>query len=392
MQRSTAARACAAILAAVITFSSATATHAGCSADDMLNAAQNAWNDLSSSCLETFADPADYIAFGVLAGVGALSPQFCQGVQTLSNAQGGASNVVGDLKQGGFFNGLSASEQQSISDALSGLASAGDALGVASCACSVVDDQGLGQLISDLGACLQDGLCDFANWIHSIDPGINACSGGVNVVPVNCTGNPCTGSGWNMTCNYSAGLWPEECGSGPCKSGDGSVQCKQQPGGGEMCSEVMGADANGTITVTSCFCPAPMKITQHQGVDGSGDPWPYFTCDCPSGTHVAGTAGPLSGICICNNTNLPAQAAGGPGGICPFPLTGLPCPKGQVSVRGKCAPQCASPSQVRLANGTCCDPAQVTACGSCCPPGQRPDASTGDCTSAVPQPRPPVRR
>jgi hypothetical protein len=65
---------------------------------------------------------------------------------------------------------------------------------------------------------------------------------------------------------------------------------------------------------------------------------------------------------------------------CPLPLTGQPCPKGQINFGGKCVKPCTSSSEVMTPDGTCCDPNQVTFCGQCCPAGKVPDPANGTCT------------
>jgi hypothetical protein len=143
---------------------------------------------------------------------------------------------------------------------------------------------------------------------------------------------------------------------------------------------VVGGDPNnGGVNIVACSCPAPRQIVEHTGVDAYGDPWPYFTCDCPAGTSPAGAG------CLCDTTHLPPQPIGvvtvvNPQGVsCPPPFLGTPCPKGQINLDGKCVTPCANPADGMTQNGACCDPNQVTSCGMCCPPGTTPDPVNGTC-------------
>jgi hypothetical protein len=364
-----------------------------CSPNDILNALQNAFNGLSSGCASAAADPADWAALaGLTAGAGiaqaAGAPQFCQAVQGAYNAIQNGSQTVVDVEHRlqPYMSSLPSSVQDSILQTLNGLDNAGksatDALSVVSCACSIVTDQGIGQVAGDVLACLQDAICFLQNNL----PGFNQCSGSTNTTWVNCAQDPCAGRTNQFGCNPDPGIGyiPNAPGIGGAK-----VECSQDSGG-EVCWSVLGADSNGNVSVLACYCPAPMQLnTGYNGglTDGYGDPVPYLLCSCPQVTTQAGSSGGLSDICICNNTHLPAQAPGGPGGICPLPLTGAPCPTGQVNVGGKCITPCSDPSQVMLGSGSCCFPSQATSCGTCCPSGQSPDLATGNCVpTALPTP------
>jgi hypothetical protein len=360
-----------------------------CNPNDILNALQSALNSLSNGCATAAADPADWAALaGLTAGAGiaqaAGAPQFCQAVQAAYNAIQSGSQTVGDVQSRlqPIMSGLPSGVQNSIDQALNGLAGAGrgaaDALSVVSCACSIVTDQGIGQLAGDVLSCLQDAIC----FLQDNLPGFNQCSGTTNVTWVNCAQDPCAGRTNAFGCTPNPGIGYIANAPGPVTDG-AKVECTQNSSG-EVCWSVLGADQNGNVTVLACYCPAPMQLnTSYNGglYDGYGDQIPYLLCSCPQGTTQAGSSGALSDICICNNTHLPAQAPGGPAGICPTPLTGTPCPSGQVNVGGSCVTPCSDPSQVMLGNGSCCFPAQATSCGVCCPSGQSPDLATGNCVA-----------
>jgi len=357
-----------------------------CSLQDLGNAAQNTYNGfVNGQCGAAIADPIAaaltvYLT-AIVGSMGSQSASFCQAVSAVSDWTSNTQNAIGNVK--GTLNKIDSSGQlaSQLDDALNTVSGAiADASGIESaftCACSVA--AGLGQLFGDLGSCLESGICDAANAIHSVIPGIDACSGPPNVTWVNCMQDPCSGSGLSFICNGNSGMWPEDCGNGFCTTGNGSVQC-QATGDGELCTSVVGLDPNnGGINVIACDCPAPRKMMPHTGVDSYGTPWPYFTCDCPAGTSAAGTG------CLCDKTHLPPQPVGvitviNPQGVaCPPPFLGTPCPKGQINLNGKCITPCSNPADGMTQDGSCCNPSQVTSCGLCCPPGTTPDPVNGSC-------------
>ena len=358
---------------------------ADCSPGAIWGALQSAANGLSSGCSTAAADPADWTALGVLTGAAGITqvagaPQFCQGVQsaysTLTNVQGDANSVLQKLKDLGIYQNLPASAQQTVTSALSALGGANDALSTLACACSIATDQGIGQVGNDISACIQDALCSLQNAL----PGFNQCTGSTNVDWVDCTQNPCAQKSYYGQCLGTAGFIPNAPGAG-----GPTVHCEAGPSG-EVCWSVLGADSNGNVSVAACLCPSGMIMNaSYNGgmTDSYGDPTPYLLCTCPTGTHAAGTSGGLSRVCMCDNTNQPPLPPGGPAGICPGPLTGTPCPNGQVNVAGRCVTPCADPSQVPLADGKCCSPSQASSCGICCPTGQIPDPVSGSCKPAA---------
>ena len=74
--------------------------------------------------------------------------------------------------------------------------------------------------------------------------------------------------------------------------------------------------------------------------------------------------------CICNNTGQVARPTNSTYGSCPD-LTGKQCPKGQKNVENQCVTPCSDPTKLQMADGSCCDPKQVSACGTCCPKVRR---------------------
>jgi hypothetical protein len=359
-----------------------------CSVQDLGNAAQNTFNGfVNGQCGAALADPVAaaltvYLTT-LVGGMGSQSSGFCQAVTTATNWTGDAQSDINNVKSG--LNKIDSSGQlaNQFNGALNSVSGAlADAAGIESaftCACSVT--AALGQLLGDLGSCVEQGLCDLSNWIHSAIPGIDACSGPPNVTWVSCMPQPCTGSG----CNGLPGLATEDCGTGPCATGYGSVQCSPATASGQVCEIVVGSDpGNGGLNIYACDCPAPRQMTPHTGRDGDGSPWPYYTCDCPSPSVSVGVG------CLCSNSDQPPQQAGvktttnPEGQVCPPPFLGKPCPEGQQNFDGNCVPICPSNEGMTL-NGTCCDPSQVTACGFCCPAHTIPDPSTGTCISEVAQ-------
>ena len=143
-----------------------------CDLNDIWNALQNTLNTISSAnCAGVTADPALWAPVGVAAGVMAgvsQSQQFCQDVQNaqnqLTNLQGDGNSLVTQLGN----LGIDASFLSSILDAMS---SAADALAIVQCACGLSNN--ITQVGGDLGACVEDALCDLQNWRTS---SIRGCS------------------------------------------------------------------------------------------------------------------------------------------------------------------------------------------------------------------------
>jgi hypothetical protein len=383
--RRIAVRASAAVIAAAMLWPSSSA-RADCSFNDFLNAVENLGSSISSSACD--AAYASGVGVGLIVGLGgALSGvmaedsnagnQICQQVQNDFNNLGNASNDLGTLQ--GIFSqypaaaGLLQTAQQTLGDVANPLASA-------ACACDWV--QGIGQLGGDVLACLQDAICGLQE-----DLGWGGC-GCTPPTPVlaNCTPpiETCTG--------YSGNPNDPAC-----------TNAIYGRNGDNPPSTIVEQTANGTIVIDVsdgwnghskycapdryCFCPSPMTLVPVDNLiaDG-GNPangYVMYVCECPSETTAAAQSGPLAELCLCNNTGLPAVAPvkssiNPEGSICPIPLTGIPCPQGQVNVGGKCVPPCAT-NEVRTPGGTCCNPNNVSMCGVCCPPGTTPNLTNGSC-------------
>jgi hypothetical protein len=375
----------AALLAAGVWLSPSSARAGGsCSVGDLWNALQNTLNTISSSnCAGVAADPAMWAPVGVAAGVMAgvsQSQQFCQQVQ---NAQNQLTNVQGDgnslVTQLGNL-GIDASFLSTVLDALS---SAADALAVVECACGLANN--ITQVGGDLGACVEDALCDLQNLAHQLDPGLfGSCSGSIYNAPTNCTQNPCNAQ--TGACN------PNLAGNAiiKCPAGDDAPPVSQTTSSnGTIVSVVEGANAKGVISVESCICPAPMTGTW---VTNSGyaqwsnivsDPaCQVFVCECPKGTTQASATGAGQYVCVCpdgQTAQPPVKTELNPDGVpCPGLLTGPNCPQGQVAYGQNCVPACTA-GEVRTPSGTCCNPNQVASCGMCCPAGMVPNPSNGTC-------------
>jgi hypothetical protein len=133
-------------------------------------------------------------------------------------------------------------------------------------------------------------------------------------------------------------------------------------------------DANGNCSaVISCFCPKPMVLTpvNYNPQNEGGGPFTMYICQCPVGTSPpSNETGPVSSTCVCNNGPDAGKA---------------------VPPSGVCAPVCKSKTQVPVADGSCCNPSQVAACGECCAAGSVPDAATGQCKLLYTPTRPPPR-
>jgi hypothetical protein len=356
---------------------------AGCDPSDLWNALQNTLNTIASSnCAGVTSDPALWapvgVASGVMAGI-SQSQQFCQDVQNaqnqLTNVQGDGNSLVTQLNN----LGIDASFLSSVLDALS---SAGDALSVVECACGLSNN--ITQVGGDLGACVEDALCDLQNLAHQIDPGLfGSCSGSIDNVPTNCTQNPCNAQTGACDPNLAGNAIIR------CPPGDDAPPVSQTASGsGTIVSVVEGASASGTITVESCICPAPMTVNWVTAGNYAG--WSnvvedgacqFFVCECPQGTKQASTSGAGQYVCVCPN-GQPAQSGPSqynPDGLaCPPSLTGPTCPQGQVAYGQNCVPACTA-NEVRTPSGTCCDPNQVASCGVCCPAGMVPNPSNGTC-------------
>jgi hypothetical protein len=343
-----------------------------CNFGDFLQAVENTVSSLSSgacgaACAEggagCFAAGGIGTALGVVAatqGQGSVD-NFCTALNT---AASDATSIQSWLAAAGVG-----------SDLVSAIASAGDPISVAQCACDL--EQNVGQLSSEASSCFQDAICGLQQ-----DLGFGGCS---------CT-PPAPVA---VACSQIVGDNSSPAPTRVDKLTNGTLVTDLRQGWdghSQYCSPQQ-----------YCFCPSPMQVVEQPDYALLGsDPWPCqsqtdyycawtYSCQCPQlgpgqTTHPAAASGPLSQVCLCDSTGLaavpPVKSNINPtGSICPIPLTGIPCPNGQVrDGQGKCVAACASGSQVMTPDGHCCDPTQVTSCGTCCPPGTTPNLTNGTCS------------
>lgn len=380
----------AALLAAAATLAPLDGARAapGCSPGDLLNALESAVGSVASaSCAAACSDVAGCAlagtASGILAGVSADAgqndvDQFCSALQNVNGAD--ASAVLGVLNQ---IPGLSA--------AASAVA---DPLDVALCGCSI--EQGFGQLTSDVGDCFQDVFCFFSGLFG------NPCTCTPQPpVTLNCaqTNSQCGTYDLNNTLPSDVVAACEgqntivAVGDNYCQQAAGN--CITGPSGTLVSVPSNGQNAQGQCDpVSFCFCPSPMAPTwtpdSLANLSNSTSNLYIFSCNCPAGQHPQGALGGIS-VCACNGTNaapLPPDtvtltASGAFTGACPPPS----CAAGQISLGGKCVTPCSNPSEGMTMDGSCCNPSQMTSCGTCCPPGTTPDPTTGTCLPPPPAPK-----
>lgn len=376
------ARARAAVLAAAIfaIVTPAKADSPSCNLFDLGNALLNAAGALTSSQCETaFADPAGAGIVtglaGVLAGVLAANQQtgdqLCNAINNGINVQNDAGSVAGLIDSYFPGQGLGSAVQTTLGTFAGPLAAA-------SCACSV--DQGLSQLGGDALSCIQAGICALQEAIFN--------------QPCSCTpqlphsASNCSPPAW--CANSAANENNSECQGAIIGAPSNPPQfIEQSSPGGTLVLDVMGS-CGGNVY---CFCPSPMTLQKWQNwwqgsdpLNGTASTW-YYSCQCPPGT----SASPDNpNVCICNGSSIVATPPDSAGIICHV-LTGKTCGPGQENVNGKCVTPCADPSQIQLASGTCCNPAQAAACGECCPSGQAPDPVMGNCKPTLHENPGPVR-
>jgi len=339
----------------------------GCNFNDVVNAIENTLSSLSSgacgaACAEGGAGC--IVAAGAAAALGGDAASQGQGsVDNLCNQLNTGLGDVDAIKSWLDAAGVGA---DLISDVSSlGL---GPLLSIAQCGCDL--EQGVGQLSNEAGSCLADAICGLQQ-----DLGFGGC-GCTPPTPV-----------------------AEDCSAIVFDNNNPPDAQLNATSNGTLVTDLRtGWDGHSQYCSPQhyCFCPSPMQLSAPQpDIQALGsDPWPcigqseyycawYYTCQCPQGTHAAAKSGPLTQVCLCDNTGLaavaPVKTTTNPtASICPIPFTGIPCPNGQVNVGGKCVTPCTN-NEVRTPNGACCSPAEVTACGSCCPPGTQADLANGTC-------------
>jgi hypothetical protein len=373
---------------------------AGCSAGDLLNAVVNTVTTVATGSCSTACDNSATCGIAVwltaaLAGVAtddsqAAVDQFCTAMKNvITPVKTGASDAQSVIK--GLQKVDPSLAQDVLSELSSVLSDVSDPVSAALCGCAA--EQSLSQLGAAFGACLEDFLC-------AGDAALGH--------PCTCTAPPpvlanCAQS--NANCNYNNG-------DAACQGGTAAfptliagqngtpippytpVTQTQNSTGTLVTGGGSGSDNNGHCAPTYyCFCPAPMQgkwVSDQAFNDSNGIPvgnngqptsgWFIFACECPSGTHAdpsGATTGGVS-VCLCDNSSLPANfATDAFGGMCPPPN----CAAGQVrhNGNGNCVTPCSNPSEGMTFDGACCNPAQVTSCGTCCPPGTTPDPATGTC-------------
>lgn len=343
-----------------------------CNFGDFLQAVENTVSSLSSgacgaACAE--AGAGCFAAAGIGAGLGVVAASQGQGsvnnfCSALNTAVSDASSIQSWLTAAGV-----------ASDLVSAIASAGDPISIAQCACDL--EQGVGQISSEASSCFQDAICGLQQ-----DLGWGACS---------CTPPPPVA---------------EACSAIVGDNDSPATTRVDSLSNGTLVTDLrQGWDGHSQYCSPQhyCFCPSPMKIVEQPDYALLGsDPWPCqsqtdyycawtYSCECPQlgpgqMTHPAAASGPLSQVCLCDTTGLaavpPVKSNINPtGSICPIPLTGIPCPSGQVrDEKDQCVAACKSGSQVMTPDGNCCDPTQVTSCGTCCPAGTTPNLTNGTCS------------
>jgi hypothetical protein len=360
----------------------------GCSFNDFVNSLENLVSQVTSSaCDAAYASgigTAEVVALGAaLAGTMAedsnAGNQICQQVQNDFNNLSNAENDIGTLQDILSKYPAASSALQTVQQDASDYVA--NPLGGAACACDWV--QGVGQLGGDVLACLQEAICGLQE-----DLGWGGC-GCTPPPPVmaNCT-PPDNCTGYYPNASQCQNTIVSRQGDNPP-----SVVVQNSSSGTVVIdvSDGWNGKSNTCAPDRYCFCPSPMTAVPVDDLNANGggnNGYVMWECECPKGTKAAAQSGPLAMVCICDDTGLPAvppvKSTLNPSAlICPIPLTGIPCPNGQVNWGGKCVAACAK-GDVRPPDGKCCNPNQVTFCGQCCPQGYVPDPVKGICYKPQP--------
>ncbi len=378
LSRSIVAAVTAAIFAAAAMLFPAPARSQSCNLGDLVNAFANIGDTLSGpACDQAYADTGTLTAaagaLGILLAADPSAGQsLCDAANTaFSNGQSAANinNMVS-----AYFGGTGL--DLAVNDLVSALSSVAGPLATLSCACSI--DQGVGQIATDIGSCFEAALCDA---VKALGGECNTCKPELPTPNGNCTPP--------LDCAKFAHAQDADC------YGDIVEDTGVSPPSYKVSGNYILDYGNGCGSPRFCSCPSPMTLVQVP-VEWN-QPWDVmFTCQCPSNpnnkndpnnTHPPpappGVAPALE--CICDNTGKVALPAGGAGGICPN-LIGKQCPPGQQNVDNECVTPCADPTKVQMADGSCCDPKQVSQCGLCCRSGQAPNPTTGNCSPIVLKP------
>ena len=374
----------AAIVAAMILLASP--ARAGCNPSDIFNAAKNTFSGLGS-CAAACADGVGCGAAAFLAS--ALSGVAAEGGQGAVNSFCSQAQGLNDVNQ--ITDLLKKAGASSIDELANVLNTVGSLSSVVKCACET--EQGAGSLGSDIGDCMEEGLC----WLQD-QLGLGSCyctrppPALANCAAINvkeCQGKDFLTRMHDPACVASGSI----INTNPNGVNSGSDMQAWQPTfietttpQGTFVEELPpSAEGTGCGGIRYCFCPAPMKADWPQIPNPGSDVNFYaFACDCPDGTHPGAMMPNGISSCLCDDTNQPANFGFAPFGMCPPPA----CPKGQtrLSPDSPCVTPCSDPKQGMAFDGSCCDPAQMTTCGKCCPSGTVPDPKSGTC---VPRPQPP---
>jgi hypothetical protein len=381
--RSIGAAAWAAVFAAGTVFFATPARSDSCDLGSIINDFANIGEALTGpACDQAYGDSTALTvaatALGVLlAADPSAGKSLCNEAQAaLSNGQSAAN--INQLVTNYFGTGVG-------SDLVGALSSAAGPLATLSCACSI--DRGVGQIANDIGSCFEAAVCQ---GVELITPKPCNCTHPLPTANDNCTAP--------LKCAKQAHAADAEC------KDDILEDVTQKPPNYKVSGNYI-LDFNYTWDGSSywcspqhfCSCPSPMKLVQVP-VDWDQNV-AMFTCQCPTdpsnpndpntpnNTHAppAPPGVPPALECICNNTGQVAKPEGSPYGICPN-LAGKQCPPGQKNVDNECVTPCSDPTKLQMADGSCCDPQQVSACGSCCPSGQSPNPKTGNCSPVVIKP------
>ena len=364
-----------------------TPAYAGCSATDLASAIGTLISKFPVGCLD---DPEFVIALPYVIGILQLPNGEGATVCSAIEAAGGDLSKANTLLSKSGISNVSA-----LSDVSSLLSDAADASNIASCACQTAEDPGWPAFFAQFDTCLQQLFCTADN----------DCTGSsVNIQQIDCEISPCPPGSFNQIYNCGGtlqnpipGIWGPAPAAG---SMSGAPVTYQGTAAGVVVTQTQpGYSASGAETVYECFCPYPMQIGWSNAIDNTGSQTidlPYLTCTCPPGTTAASAPGTSTPACLCDSGPLKGQAAP-TSGECPTSGSTTGCPTGEIESAGKCvascpageeasagkcvASGCSDPTKIQLANGSCCDPAQASSCGTCCPSGQRPDPATGNCIS-----------
>lgn len=373
----------AAIVAAMILLASP--ARAGCNPSDIFNAAEETVSGLSacaSACGNEASCAAALWLTAALTGVRTEGGQdkvnsFC------NQAQGSASQIADKLQA---VAGAAVAKQ--LASKLESVSSVGD---IVNCACKT--EQGGGSLDADFGQCVEDALC----WVQE-EIGLGSCDCTRPAPAIaNCAAfdakkceadRSSSGLYAPPSCIPSGSIGNDNANCLPksYQSWKYTVTCTTTSAGTLVADLPPTGEGTGCDGAYYCFCPAPMIPAWHQVSNSDGDSGYSFSCDCPYDpnnpdhqTHPGALMPNGISLCLCDNTNQPANFGFAPFGMCPPPA----CPAGQTRLGGvgDCVTPCSDPSQGMAFDGSCCNPAQMTSCGECCPPTTMPDPKSGTCVT-----------